>query len=97
VTTNPQTSHSAFITVIGRDRVGIIAEVSRILADVNANINDISQTILQENFTMIMLIDTAKMTIDIKELADRMEAKGQELGLSILVRHADIYRAMHRI
>ena len=90
-------SHSAFITVIGQDRVGIIAEVSRLLADANVNINDISQTILQENFTMIMLVDLSKTTVDIKELADRLEAKGRELGLSIHVRHADIFRTMHRI
>jgi ACT domain-containing protein len=92
-----KTSHSAFITVIGRDRVGIIAAVSSLLAEANVNINDISQTILQENFTMIMSVDLAQATLDIKALADRLEAKGRELGLSILIQHADIFHAMHRI
>jgi ACT domain-containing protein len=94
---NEKSSHSAIITVIGQDRVGIIAEVSRLLADAGVNINDISQTILQENFTMIMLVDLAGATVDIKTLADRLEAKGRDLGLSILIQHADIFRAMHRI
>ncbi len=90
-------SHSAFITVIGHDRVGIIAAVSTLLAEAGVNINDISQTILQENFTMIMSVDLSKATLDIKALADRLEAKGRELGLSILIQHADIFHAMHRI
>ncbi len=91
------TAHTAVITVVGRDRIGIIADVTRLLADANVNIRDISQTLMQDTFTMIMLVDYSRMAMDIKELADRMEAAGREMGLSILVRHSDVFRAMHRI
>lgn len=88
---------SAYITVIGRDRVGIIADVSRLLADANVNILDISQTVLGDSFTMIMAVDHTKATLDIKALADRLETRGREMDLSILVQHAGIFDAMHRI
>lgn len=91
------TKPAAVITVVGQDRVGIIAGVAGLLAGVQVNIKDISQTILQDVFTMIMLVDIDKMTIDIKDLADRLENLGRELGLSIRVQHADIFDAMHRI
>ena len=74
-------SQNAVITVVGRDRVGIIAAVAGLLADVQVNIKDISQTILQDIFTMIMLVDIRSMTI----------------GISIRVQHADIFDTMHRI
>jgi ACT domain-containing protein len=89
--------HSAVITVVGHDRVGIIAAVASLLADVQVNINDISQTILREMFTMIMLVDIDAMTIDMTELADRLTGLGETLGVSIRVQHADIFDAMHRI
>lgn len=92
-----QRKHTAVITVVGRDRVGIIAAVSSLLSDLQININDISQTILQDIFTMIMLVDLASMTIDIKDLADRLEKLGQEMDISIRVQHTDIFDAMHRI
>jgi len=88
---------TAIITVVGKDRVGIIAGVSALLAEASVNINDISQTILQDVFTMIMLVDLSQATVDIKTLADRLEAKGEELGLSIRIQHSDIFNAMHRI
>lgn len=89
--------HTAVITVVGHDRVGIIARVSGLLADRQINIKDISQTILQDVFTMIMLVDLEKMNTDIKQLADQLEQLGHELGLSIRVQHSDIFDAMHRI
>lgn len=88
---------TAIITVIGKDRVGIIAGVSTLLAEASVNIMDISQTILQNVFTMIMLVDLAQSTADIKTLADRLEQRGNELGLSIRIQHSDIFNAMHRI
>lgn len=88
---------TAIITVVGQDRVGIIAAVSTLLAESSVNINDISQTILEAVFTMIMLVDLSQATIDIKTLADRLESKGNELGLSIRIQHSDIFNAMHRI
>ena len=85
----------AVITVIGNDRVGIIAGVSNILADSNVNILDISQTIMQDVFTMIMLTDISQMSIDFPVLSDKLKIKGQELGLSIRIQHEDIFNSMH--
>jgi len=87
----------AVITVIGKDRVGIIAAVSTILADCNINILDISQTIMQEFFTMIMLVDISNASISFHQLAEKLENKGKELALSIRIQHEDIFNSMHRI
>ena len=87
----------AVITVIGKDRVGIIAAVSTILADCNVNILDISQTIMCEIFTMIMLVDISNACISFPELAEKLENKGKELALSIRIQHEDIFNSMHRI
>jgi ACT domain-containing protein len=92
-----QNKQTAVITVVGRDRVGIIAAVANLLADVQVNINDISQTILQDIFTMIMLVDISAMTINIHELGEQLEKLGDAIGISIRVQHADIFDAMHRI
>ena len=88
---------TAVITVVGHDRVGIIASVSNLLAEAGVNINDISQTILQNVFTMIMLVDLTQMKADIKQLADQLDDLGKELEISIRVQHTDIFDAMHRI
>lgn len=87
----------AVISVIGKDHVGIIAGVSNILADSNANILDISQTIMQDVFTMIMLVDISNLCVPFSELVDKLEAKGRELGLLIKAQHEDIFNSMHRI
>lgn len=87
----------AIITVVGKDRVGIIAGVSNLLADTNVNILDISQTILQEYFTMIMLVDLSNMNATLEELKNKLNQKGDELGVSIKLQHEDVFRAMHRI
>jgi ACT domain-containing protein len=87
----------AIVTVIGKDRVGIIAGVSNILADCNINILDISQTIMQDIFTMIMLTDISQMAIHFTELSEKLENKGIDLGLSIRIQHEDIFNSMHRI
>ena len=94
--TDPQ-KPTAIITVVGKDKVGIIAAVATLLAEASVNINDISQTILQDVFTMIMLVDLDQSKIDIKELADRLEQKGMDLGISIRIQHSGIFNAMHRI
>lgn len=86
----------AFITVIGRDKVGIIAAVSTLLADLGVNIEDISQTILQGTFTMIMACDVSENT-SFGELKQALTALGEQLGVEISVRHADIFNAMHRV
>lgn len=85
------------ITVLGQDRVGIIAGVSAILAQNNVNILDISQTILQDIFTMVMVCDITSSQIDFGTLKGSLEAKGDELGLQIQVQHEDVFQFMHRI
>ena len=87
----------AIITVLGKDQVGIIAGVSSLLAKWNVNVLDISQTILQENFTMVMLVDTAACTASIGEMADLLEQAGKEQELSIRIQREDIFNAMHKI
>jgi len=87
----------AVLTVIGKDKVGIIAEVSRILADNNINILDITQTIMQEIFTMIMMVDISKSTIDFSALSEALDKKGKEMNLTIRIQRTDIFNSMHRI
>jgi len=87
----------AVITVIGHDRAGIIAGISSILANCNVNILDISQTIMQDIFTMVMMVEIAKLKIPFPELADQLQKKGKELELSIRIQHEDIFNSMHRI
>ncbi|MFZ5969451.1 MAG: ACT domain-containing protein [Bacillota bacterium] len=87
----------AIITVVGHDKVGIIAGVSGILAEANVNILDINQTVLQEYFTMMMLVDMSDMKISLGELNETLKNKGDELGMSIRVQHEDIFKSMHQI
>ena len=94
---SPEEGKRIIITVLGHDRVGIIAMVSNILADSGINILDISQTILQGFFTMVMVVDTNQSKTDVKELRDILAAKGQEMGLQITVQHEDLFNYMHRI
>jgi ACT domain-containing protein len=90
-------SNRIIVTVIGVDRVGIIASVSTLLAEANANIVDISQTTLQEFFTMIMMADMEKSTVPFDELKRRLNAKGEEMGLKIDAQHEDVFKYMHRV
>ena len=87
----------AIVTVIGMDRVGITAEVCTLLAQHNIIILDISQTVLQGYFTMVMLVDTAACTQSIGAMADILETAGKEHELSIRIQREDIFNAMHRI
>lgn len=87
----------AVITVIGKDRVGIIYSVSDILAKASINILDISQTIMQDIFTMIMLVDISKSENSFSDISKKLEKLGEELGLSIRIQHEDIFNSMHRI
>ncbi len=85
------------ITVLGHDRIGILAAVTSILAEARINILDVSQTILQEFYTMAMVADISQSAISLKELREKLESKGEELELKINVQHEDIFRFMHRI
>lgn len=87
----------AIVTVVGKDQVGIIAGVCNALAAVNVNVLDISQTILQGYFTMIMVVDLKECATPFEELAASMEELGQQRGLSIRVQREDIFDAMHKI
>lgn len=87
----------SIITVIGKDKSGIIAKVSGLLAEYGVNIEDISQTIVQGNFTMIMLCGMESAKLGIKELGEKLKVLGEEIGVSILVQHEDIFNVMHKI
>ncbi len=87
----------AIVTVVGPDRVGIIAEVCTLLAKLNINIADISQTVMQEFFTMIMLVDASAATEDFDSIAAVLHDKGEEMHLQIRIQREDIFQAMHRV
>lgn len=87
----------AVLTVVGKDAVGILARVAGECAKYGVNISEVSQTVLQEMFCMIMLCDLSKLTVDFGEFADRMKAVGDETGMAVQVMHSDIFDSMHRI
>ena len=87
----------AIVTVLGKDRVGIMSMVCALLAQHNINILDITQTVLQEYFTMVMLVDTSACTASIGEMSDILDQAGKEQSLSIRIQREDIFNAMHRI
>ncbi|HCX04116.1 MAG: ACT domain-containing protein [Tissierellales bacterium] len=85
------------VTIIGKDKVGIIANVAGVLAENNANILDINQTVMQEYFTMIMLVDVSEISIDLVDLKHKLEKIGKEMGLSVRLQREDIFNKMHEI
>ena len=87
----------AIVTVVGLDRVGIIGEICTLLAGMQINIVDISQTVMHDFFTMIMLVDTVGSDKTFDEIGDVLHAKEKETGLSIRIQREDIFHAMHRI
>ena len=87
----------AIVTVVGKDRVGIIAGVCTALAKYNVNVLDISQTVKQGYFTMMMATDVSESNIPMAQLATEMENIGRDMGLSIRIQREDIFEAMHRI
>lgn len=87
----------AIMTVIGADCIGIVAQVSTLLAEMNVNILDMSQTIMDGLFTMTMLVDTEKSEQKLEDIRSALDAKGAEMGLKIRIQRADIFTAMHRI
>lgn len=85
----------AVVTVVGKDAVGILAKVSNACAEANANVIDVSQSVLTEIFCMIMVIDISELSIPLDELKKNIEAEAT--GMTIHVMHEDIFNAMHRI
>ena len=87
----------AIVTVVGKDQVGIIAAVCVKLAAYDVNVLDISQTVMQGYFTMMMVVDVSACPIPLAELVVIMEEMGKEKGLSIRLQREDIFEAMHRV
>ena len=87
----------AVLTVIGKDMVGILAKVSAMCASHNANVVEVTQSVMQDMFAMIMLIDIGALSTDFSVLSDDLTRLGDEMGLSIHVMHEDIFNSMHRI
>lgn len=85
------------ITVLGTDKVGIIAKVCTYLAEVNINILDISQTIVSGYFNMMMIVDAEKASKSLEDFTDDLIEIGNKLGVKITVQHEDIFKCMHRI
>ncbi|MCS3900341.1 ACT domain-containing protein [Methanococcus voltae] len=85
------------ITVIGLDKPGIVAGITKIIADSNSNVIDIKQTIMEDLFTMIMMIDIESSNKQLSELKDELEKLGAEINVKITVQHENIFKYMHRI
>ena len=87
----------AVVTVVGKDRVGIIANVCNALAGFGGNVLDINQTVMQGYFTMMMVVEVSTCNVPVAELVTKRDELGKEMGLSIRVQREDIFEAMHRI
>lgn len=87
----------AVITVIGKDAVGILAKVSNVCAEHDVNVIEVTQSVLQDVFAMIMMSDISKCNIPFSDFSDKLTALGDELGLKIHVTHEDLFNSMHRI
>ncbi|MGX6980178.1 ACT domain-containing protein [Vagococcus elongatus] len=87
----------AILTVVGQDKVGIVAAVSNKLAALSVNILDISQTIMEKNFTMMMMLDLESTTDDFITIKNQMTELGNQLGLTIHIQREDIFNTMHKL
>lgn len=87
----------AVITVVGKDAVGIIYKISKILFEHNLNILDINQSVMSEYFTMIMLVDISNIGDDFETLCEEFQKLGEEIGQKIMVQHENLFNAMHQI
>jgi len=87
----------AIVTIIGSDRVGIIAGIANVMAEANVNILDISQSVIREYFTMIMMVDLAGASASFADLRAQLDRKGEALGVRVEIQREDIFQAMHRI
>ncbi len=96
-TTKKEMKNRVIVTVLGPDKVGIIAGVAQILAENNINILDISQTILQEFLAMVLIADMDASTVDLLELKQKLNELGEKIGVRIDAQHEDAFSYMHRI
>ena len=88
---------NAIITVIGRDRVGILAKISGVCAENSANVIDVNQTVMQNYFAMTMLVEIANLNCDFGDFAEKVAQAGRQIGTKVHVMHEDIFNSMHRI
>ena len=91
------TTGRAIVTIIGSDRVGIIAGIANVIAEANVNILDISQSVIREFFTMIMMVDLTGASITFEKLSERLARKGRDLGVRVEIQREEIFKAMHRV
>ncbi len=87
----------AVITVIGKDMVGILAKVSTICAENRVNVIEVTQSVMQDLFAMIMMVDISESNIPFNELSNTLQSLGDSMSLKIHVMHEDIFNSMHRI
>lgn len=87
----------AVLTVVGKDEVGILAKIAGECAKYGVNINEVTQSVLQDIFCMIMLCDISGLNVDFGEFADKMNEVGKDTGLAVNVMHSEIFDSMHRI
>ena len=92
-----QSNNRAIVTIVGPDRVGIIAGISNLLADCNVNIIDISQSVMREFFVMIMMVEVGAANVPFDQLKDRLAEKGKSLTVNVDIQREDIFKAMHRV
>ncbi|MFA7332163.1 MAG: ACT domain-containing protein [Candidatus Delongbacteria bacterium] len=85
------------VTVFGKNKAGVLAEVARCLADFNGNVIDISQKILQDWFTMILIVDISELTASFAALKKALGQVGEKLGVRVLAQHEDVFVSMHRV
>lgn len=87
----------AVVSVLGKDKKGIIAAVSGALSDIDINIEDISQTVMQDYFTMIMLVDLSECKLTLGEVSETLNKVGENKGVIVKIQHEDIFNAMHKL
>ena len=87
----------AIVSVFSRDRIGIIADVCVMLRDMKINVLDLSQTVMDDMFTMVTMVDTATSDMTFDQIQDNLTHEGEKLGLAIRIQRQDIFDAMHRI
>ena len=87
----------AVVTVVGKDRVGIVAGISSLLAEHNVNIIDISQTVLRGMFAMIMVVDLSKADVSVGELRKALKERGKELGVDVALHSAELVETVERV
>ncbi|MDR2693459.1 MAG: ACT domain-containing protein [Chitinispirillales bacterium] len=87
----------AIVSVVGKDRMGIIAQVSGLLFSIDINVMDLSQSVMNDYFHMIMLVDMSNCARKFEDISAALAALGAEIGMSIKIQHEDIFNAMHKI